>query len=226
MAHWGAAARAGGGSAPAWGRREWPAERRSGRAPRGGRGRARAAGIPGPEGPLRGAPGRAPPARALQPRCSARARERPDPGPGLRIPQRHVLLLSGRQAQSRKHLHLPTHCLNAAPRQGPGEGAPGLPRPAPLGTRARGRTGWRRGDAVAAGSDVRVTRRSAAPPRSDTRYPWPALGVRGPAGPLPAGPSFPRPAHAPYDLGAGAAGALATSRRPLNARPADGASQG
>lgn len=109
----------------------------------------RAAGIPRPEGALSGAPGRAPPSGALLPRTAAAPR---GPGSartwGWASGPRRVLLLFSRQAQSRKHLHLPPLCLNAAPCRGPREGAPrlsppGVPgnlRPGPHGLEARERS--------------------------------------------------------------------------------------
>lgn len=80
----------------------------------------------------------------------------------------------------------PALCLNAAPGRGSGEGAPRLPRPAPLGTCARGRTSWRRGEAVGAGSDAHVVRSPARPSAAQhphapppVRHWTPAVGTRG-----------------------------------------------
>lgn len=100
-----------------------------------------------------------------------------------------------------------------APR-GPRRGHPSFPGPAPLGTCARGRTGWGREDATGVWSDVRVAQRCA--PRSNKRHRCGQRGGRceGPQDPSRAGPRLPRLAHAPYDLGAGAGGALTESSRP------------
>nr|XP_035923195.1 cuticle collagen 13-like [Halichoerus grypus] len=174
----------------------------------------RATGVPGPEGAPRGGSGQGASRLALEPprlHPSTRAWERPVLGPGRWSPRRRVLLLFGRRTQSPNHLHLhlPPLCLNATPGRGPGEGRRGFPGLAPLGTCARGHTGWTRGYAVGAGSNAQIAcspprpgaaqQPSAPTPNSRSGH-WGRWAGRTPPGPA---PRPPRPAHALHDLGAG-----------------------
>ena len=183
-----------------------------------------------------GAPGRAPPARPLHPRAST-----PQRGLGSALSWGRAAgargaasssSSAGRRAQSPNHLrlHLPPLCLNATPGRGPGEGRRGFPGLAPLGTYARGHTGWTRGYAVGAGSDAQVARspprpgaaqQPSAPTPNSRSWHGGRWAGRTPPGPA---PRPLRPAHALHDLGAGAGrgGALAESCGSQRALPACG----